>query len=148
MLVEAKAHGSELSAAGKRIRPSASSKTHQNHGRICKAIAEASAALNKIGCGVNLSSGTHYQLANRVAFAWKLASMGVPVILVYLAFLGDTSVGEPIRDQDHWQEIFMDHTKSIIPPDFVEHEVDCGSAAFRILLRSRPALLLATKDGR
>jgi hypothetical protein len=38
--------------------------------------------------GWTLSRDSHYQLTNRFAWAWKLASMGVPVVLGYLGFQG------------------------------------------------------------
>jgi len=34
-----------------------------------------------------LSRDSLYQLANRFAWAWKIASLGVPVALVYLGFI-------------------------------------------------------------
>ena len=40
----------------------------------------------------------HYSLCNRVAWAWKLAQLGVPVVWVYLGFLNATEMldqGQP-----------------------------------------------------
>jgi hypothetical protein len=104
-LVEAKAHERELDRRGKRIDPDGSANSVANHEHIGEAIAEASAALDGIIRGVRLSRDSHYQLANRVAYSWKLASMGVPTVSIYLGFTGDTGiadVGPPFRDRAHW----------------------------------------------
>ena len=88
VLVEAKAHVNELHIAGKPFRttgPKASDPLR--HKRIGEAIAEAGVRLNAIEPGFSLSRDSHYQLSNRFAWAWKVASMGVPVLLVYLGFL-------------------------------------------------------------
>lgn len=85
-LVEAKAHERELDWRGKRVDPDGSDNSAANHEHIGQAITEASAALGKIVLGVRISRDSHYQFANRVAYSWKLASMGVPVLLVYLGF--------------------------------------------------------------
>lgn len=55
---------------------------------------------------MTISRDSHYQFANRLGFAWKLASIGVPTVLVYLGFTGDDGIidrGEPLRDADHWR---------------------------------------------
>ena len=100
-LVEAKAHDNELDWAGKRPARKDSANSLENHEHIGRAIDEASAALDRIVPGVRISRDTHYQLANRVAYSWKLASMGIPVVLVYLGFTGDggiANVGPQFRD--------------------------------------------------
>jgi hypothetical protein len=40
-----------------------------------------------------LTADSHYQLANRLASAYKVASAGIPVVLLYLGFTGDTYFG-------------------------------------------------------
>lgn len=67
-------------------------------------IAEACAGLQLLGPAVRISRDSHYQLSNRVAFAWKLATLGLPTVLVYLGFWGDdgiADVGEPFWDAEH-----------------------------------------------
>src|SRR5258708_370248 len=85
ILMEAKAHTAELSVAGK-LHPirQTSEQQHRsdaNHSQIARAIAEANAALRCAIPGVALDRDRGYQFANRIAFAWKLASLGVPVAL-------------------------------------------------------------------
>lgn len=79
MLVEAKAHLSELKEEGKTLASDASTQSHSNHAQIAECIAEASQALNDTLPGtVDLTIDSHYQLANRIASAWKPASCGLP----------------------------------------------------------------------
>ena len=74
LLVEAKAHSAELGESD-----SCGSKNHGNRERIRWAITEAAAGLETAtGSTWNLSSDSHYQLSNRFAWSWKLASLGIP----------------------------------------------------------------------
>lgn len=74
ILVEAKANVPELKTEGKLSAESPSVKSDENHERIAAAINQAKNALNKSIAGVNISRQSHYQLSNRVAYSWKLAS--------------------------------------------------------------------------
>ncbi len=142
-LVEAKAHERELDWRGKRGDPDGSANSAANHERIGQAIAEASAALDRIIPGVRLSRDSHYQLANRVAYSWKLASMGVPVVLVYLGFTRDNGmadVGPPLRDPTHWQSLMRSYTAGVLPAGFIDRWLPCGKARMRMIVRSRPVL--------
>jgi hypothetical protein len=148
VLVEAKAHELELKKEGKaaparrgrqrELGPSDDSKA--NHDRIRLAIAQACDALRLIDPRVQLSSERHYQLANRVAFAWRLASLGVPVVLVYLGFLGDTGiadVGPPFMSKEAWEQALRSHTTDVFPAELWERPIECGGAPFWFLARSR-----------
>lgn len=44
--------------------------------------------LTKLAWGIERDS--YYQLSNRFAWTWKLASLGVPVVLLYLGFSNAT----------------------------------------------------------
>lgn len=94
VLLEAKAHENELSPAGKVLRPDAPANSRENHERIDQAIEEARQALDRLVPGVRISRDSHYQLSNRVAYAWKLASLGIPNVLIYLGLIGDTGIPE------------------------------------------------------
>lgn len=84
LLVEAKAHLKELRAKDDRCRSS----NQANLDRIGNALAAANAALQSAtGKPWRLSRDRQYQLSNRFAWAWKLADLGIPVILLYLGFL-------------------------------------------------------------
>jgi hypothetical protein len=118
LIVEAKAHHAELKTDGKKLDEKASDNSRRNHGQIGRAITEASLGLNEEMAGWNLSRDSHYQLANRFAWAWKLASMGIPVVLVYLGFLGATEmkdIGEPFVDCADWSRVVLEHSQNVVP---------------------------------
>jgi hypothetical protein len=112
ILVEAKAHSGELKVHGKR--PG----NKDNEEKIGVAIQQANAALNATLSGWALSKDSHYQLANRFAWSWKIASLGVPVILVYLGFLCAREMddqGEPFADADAWKSFVKEYSRGIVP---------------------------------
>ena len=125
ILIEAKAHSAELKAEGKALKKDASADSRRNHTRITAAIDEANTGFNDITFGFqglkhnfNLSINTHYQLANRFAWAYKLASLGVPVVLVYLAFSAATEMedqGTPFDTATDWIKCLVDHAEGIVP---------------------------------
>jgi hypothetical protein len=116
LLVEAKAHSNELSTRGK-LKPR-TPKGWKNHERIEKAIREASAALNRVSPAWALSRDSHYQLCNRFAWAWKLASLGVPVILMYLGFLNADEMayrGQPFGTAGDWDSVLRAYSRGVVP---------------------------------
>ena len=118
LLAEAKAHAGELSVTGKAVPTSPNG--WRNHERIGAAIAEANDGLGlDSGRPWALSRDSHYQLSNRFTWAWKLASLGVPVVLVYLGFLNAdemTDRGQPFRSEDELTSVLMDHGDGIVDP--------------------------------
>ena len=141
VLIEAKAHTNELKIEGKGLDPNASFNSLENHKRIGQAIDRASQALAESIPGVNISRDTHYQLANRVAFSWKIATLGIPVILVYLGFLGDkgiADIGEPFRDAKHWEQELWKYMDTKLPCKFIDRWIDCGEAQMQMIIRSLP----------
>ncbi len=137
LLVEAKAHATELSCAGK-TRP-ATPNGWKNHEKIGRAIAEANAALNELRAGWALSRDSHYQLSNRYAWAWKLASLGVPVVLVYLGFLNADEMadrGEPFRMAQAWAQAVQTHSQGIVPDNTWGQDIDVGGVPLWPLIRS------------
>ena len=116
LLIEAKAHGKELSEAGK-PRPK-SSNGWKNHERIGLVIAEASEHF-QIATGEcwDLSRDHHYQLSNRFAWSWKLASLGIPVILLYLGFLNAQEMaadGPLFRTESEWTRTLRAHSRGTV----------------------------------
>lgn len=142
VLVEAKAHEDELDWGPKRLDRSASSDSKDNHKRIGDAIEEARKALNRALSGtVAISRDCRYQLSNRVAYAWKLASLDVPVVLAYLGFLGDTYFNaDYLRDADHWQRVTGGYMQGVVPLSLPGTWTECGKSAFTLVIRSRPVL--------
>jgi hypothetical protein len=109
VLVEAKANWTELGVGSKPLSSSASIRSTENHARIAGAIEEACRGWREIDSDVRISCDSHYQLANRLAFTWKLAELGVSVVLVYLGFTGDAGIadaGKPFANPANWQAAF------------------------------------------
>jgi hypothetical protein len=143
VLVEAKANVPELSTAGKPTDADVSAASAENHERIGLAIGEACTALQRVASSTSISRDSHYQLSNRVAFAWKLASAGVPTVLVYLGFWGDDGIadaGAPFRSAAHWETVFAEYACAVAPKELFEYRLDCGAAPMWLLVRSRQVI--------
>jgi hypothetical protein len=162
VLVEAKAHDEEF-VNSKSPKEMLSTTSVNNRLQIMRAIYEASDALAPVFPGLDLlqelRSGfadrvdlcSHYQLSNRVAFSWKLASMGLPVVLVYLGFVGDHGIVDrrierkPLEDESHWRVVFTEYALPVFGSAFLENileekPINCGNASMTILLRSKSVL--------
>lgn len=112
VLLEAKAHHAELGPGGKPPNHPA------NDARIAANIDEACAGLNAVSTEWAISTRSHYQLANRFAWAWKLAQLGVPVVLVYLGFLAADEMvdrGRPIADDADWDRMMAAYSEGLVP---------------------------------
>ena len=86
-----------------------------------------------------LSRDSHYQLSNRFAWAWKLASLGIPVVLVYLGFLSAiemTDLGQPLRSGDEWKAVLMDHCDGIVDRKSWGEWLDIGGVPMVALVRA------------
>ena len=140
VLVEAKAHKTELDCNVKRLLVNASENSRINHDRIGQCIEDCRMILNQHIPGVNISRDSHYQLANRVAFACRLAQCGFPVVLMYLGFLGDTGIPAycfPFQDNDHWQRAMREYMAGVLPPHFLDQRIELPSGgSMRMLIRS------------
>ncbi len=134
ILIEAKAHETELTEPN-----NYSSKNPKNFQRIGKAISEANDNLQqKTNGNWNLSLCGHYQLSNRFAWSWKIASLGVPVVLVYLGFLNarDMACDSPIfKSEEDWKRILKNYSKSTVDNTCWEKRWDFA-APFIPIIRS------------
>ena len=113
LLVEAKAHSAELGESD-----SCGSGNLGNRERIRLAITEAAAGLQTATGGAwNLSPDSHYQLSNRFAWSWKLASLGIPVILLYLGFLNAEDIadrGQVFGSAGQWETSLKAHSEGVV----------------------------------
>ena len=138
LLIEAKAHEAELSSSGKSAPSSPNSR--KNHRRIGLAIAEANNALEAAtGKSWGLSRDTHYQLSNRFAWSWKLASLRIPVVLVYLGFLNAEDMsddGSLFRSEAAVETIFKRHCVSIVDKACWGDRLDIDGTPFIPLIRA------------
>lgn len=131
LLVEAKAHHGELDPSGKS--PDSSLKNHQ---KIGDAIEAANQGLK---AGWALSRDKCYQLSNRFAWGWKLASLKIPVILVYLGVLGAEEMRndarKPFDTEEQWSKAIREHAMGLVP-DVWETCVDVEGTALIPLIRT------------
>lgn len=146
ILVEAKANSKELKKDGKPLYEPASQNSRENHEQIARAIEEACIGWQRFRHPVSITGDSHYQLANRLAFTWKLAMLGFPVVLVYLGFTGDEGirgVGIPFSDGHDWKRAFASHLKGIFPIELFERRLDLGLTPVWLLSRSRPVTAMS-----
>ena len=138
ILVEAKAHLDELSKQGKKKPRTANG--WKNHERIGSAIKQANAGLERAtGGSWGLSRDHHYQLANRFAWSWKLALVGVPVVLVYLGFLNVQEMAPkdvPLRSEGDWTRALKDHTRGIVDDRCWGKRMEVNGIPFWPLMRT------------
>jgi hypothetical protein len=143
VLIEAKANVPELNPGGKSLASDASDRSRANHERIGCAIDEARAGWRLLDDGVRIGRDSHYQLANRLAFTWKLATLGIPVVLVYLGFTGDEGIreaGAPFADARDWQQAFGRYVQGTVPLDLFERRLEIAGCPVWLLSRSRPVI--------
>ena len=140
LIVEAKARVKELSENDSKAAPDLKNpRSRANDYSVRLRLCEASLALTDLDLGrFRLSADDHYQLSNRLAYLHKLASEGVPTVLMYLGWLKspDWPV-DPLQDTNHWETIVRDHMQAIAPWAFVgrSHEVERG-ASMQMVVRS------------
>ncbi len=66
---------------------------------------------------MGVSKNHSYQAANRFAWSWKVASLGTPVILVYLGFVGANQMsdrGEPFASLQDWTRTLESHFRGVV----------------------------------
>lgn len=142
LLVEAKAHAQELrkEESGRVLDADDSEDRRASHGTIGTAIAEAAAGLAlATGVPCHISRDSHYQMANRFAWAWKLTELGVPVVLVYLGFLNADEMqdrGAPFACHADWQQLVQAHSAKLFDVDPWERAWTCNGHSLVPLIRS------------
>lgn len=140
LLVEAKAHVGELDKSGKKLKNNASDNSKMNHIYIYEAIEQANITISKQMDGVCISRDKCYQLSNRIAHAWWLASQGIPVVLLYLGFLNckdmDDGKRKLIKTDEDWQSVFTKHAKLVGIDSIMGKWIDCGESNFITISKS------------
>lgn len=134
LLFEAKAHVNEASEEGKDV-----DSNPENHKRIRDAIQEARDGLNPILPGWKIDRDSHYQLSNRIAWTWKLATMKIPVVLIYLGFLNASEMkkGDSIFEKpEDWETCLRMHARGIVPDSVWETRIDVNGTPIWLLIRS------------
>ena len=113
LLVEAKAHAKELDRSSTRA-------SNRSREQIDAALAEANDGLRRLtGEDWALSADRHYQLANRIAWSWKLAALGMPTVLLYLGFLNAvemTNRRQMFTTAADWDLCVREYSSGMVPP--------------------------------
>ncbi|HET6384514.1 MAG TPA: hypothetical protein VFJ58_14055 [Armatimonadota bacterium] len=148
LLVEAKAHDAELrneergKPLGGEDNKGVSIDSRRNHVRIGACIQEASLALSSETRLVwSLSRDWNYQMANRFSWAWKLAELRIPVILVYLGYIGCEEMRKgasrrPIKSKQEWDELVMAHSQPLFPREVWNQKWNVHEQSFIPLIRA------------
>lgn len=142
LLVEAKAHAQELrkEESGRVLAANESEDRRASHGTIGRAIAEAATGLTlATGAPCHISRDSHYQMANRFAWAWKLTELGVPVVLVYLGFLNADEMEDrsaPFASDAEWHQLVQAHSAPLFEVDPWEKVWACNGHSLVPLIRS------------
>ena len=138
VLVEAKAHVAELTDAGRSAPKSPNG--FKNLERTTAAVMEASRELNNVLSGFSLTVESHYQLCNRFAWSWKIASLGVPVILVYLGFLNADDMAErgqtTFNSDFAWDKAVRNYGRGIVPDEAWTKKLDISGTPFIPIIRA------------
>lgn len=112
----------------------------RNHVRIGACLEEASIALAaETGRPWALARDHHYQMSNRFAWAWKLTELRVPVVLIYLGFLGCDDMAKDsavIAGDGEWEQLVRAHSAPIVPPDIWNQSWRVHERAFVPLIRT------------
>jgi hypothetical protein len=137
VLVEAKAYVTEFTREAK----GQGGDNADNRDQISQAIDQAREALSRHDAGVKISADYWYQFANRIAFAWKLASHRIPTALIYLGFTGDLGIPRDyLRDHDHWCRTVIENTQEFFPRSLWEKRIDINGTPVWFLIRSLPCI--------
>lgn len=135
LLVEAKAHGKELSESD-----TCSSTYPANREQIRRAIVEAASGLESVtGTPWAISRDHHYQLSNRFSWSWKLASLGIPVVLVYLGFLNAQDMvdrSSPFQSEDEWDRTLREYCKDVVDEGCWGNRLDITGTPLLPLIRA------------
>lgn len=133
LLVEAKAHSEELNEND------SSGAKGVNRRQIDRAVEEANAGLRALTSGPwALSTRHHYQLSNRFAWSWKLATLGVPVVLVYLGFLDAWDMreeGDPFQSGEDWRDTVLAYCRNVVDESCWDRTLDVGGVPLIPLVR-------------
>ncbi len=89
--------------------------------------------------GWELSRDAHYQLSNRFAWAWKLATLKIQVVLVYLGFRNVAEMskqGRPFTSQEDWEQGLRAYATGTVPEVAWGKRLDIAGTPLIPLIRS------------
>lgn len=100
--------------------------------------------------GWALSHRDCYQLSNRFAWAWKVASFGIPVVLIYLGFLNAKEMENGNRlvltSDEQWQRCVRSRSAGIIPPEAWDGKIMVENTPIFPMIRSLDVNICASSQ--
>ena len=118
----------------------------KNHEKIRMAIEEANSRLTKLtkrrlNRPFGISRDKYYQLSNRFAWCWKMASLGIPVLLVYLGLLNASEMGSGdgtiFKTHEDWDNLFKEKpVQEIVPYEAWGEEINVNGTPFTPILKT------------
>ncbi len=106
--------------------------------RIDSAMEEANVGLQELTGGPwALSTRHHYQLSNRFAWSWKLAMLGVPVVLLYLGFLNARDMqneGNTFQSKNDWRGTLLAYCHGVVDESCWDRILDVSGVPFMPLI--------------
>lgn len=151
LMVEGKAHVGEVKIYDAQTEPRDTPRSIANNLSIRLRVSKAHHALNALRIGkFVLSTGSHYQLVNRLAYLSKLSSLGVRTILLYLGWINspDWQGADPFTTEQHWLDTMKQFVKGVVPDDFLEREFrDPSGGSIHMIVRSLAASEVSRTQG-
>src|SRR5437867_2747633 len=77
---------------------------------------------------------------NRIAFGWKFASKGEPVVLIYIGWIGDRAISSDdwLQSDAHWRGSVSEHIRPVFPEIWIDRDLPTERDPFWFLVRSLP----------
>ena len=98
----------------------------------------------------HLGTTRKYQLANRFAWSWKLATLGKPVVLVYLGFLNAIEMKRggttTFRSDDDWKGALLEYSGDVVDSACWETELDVEGTTMLPLIRTAAVSTFESTD--
>lgn len=135
ILVEAKAHRGELYYKD----PSKAGDVSRKE--ITRALGEIQGPLAHKFQDIRFDIDSSYQISNRIAWAAKLAEIGIPTVLIYLGFLNcpemDHGSYKILRNSEDWKNLVKEYpgkktkgTWAYIPEELWNRKIKFGKTSF------------------
>jgi hypothetical protein len=135
LLVEAKAYHNELEP-----NDCCGATNQENLEQIGAALGNANQGLEAPLPGWRLTRDPHYQLWNRFAWSWRVATLGVPVILVYLGFLNSDEMadkGQSFQSLADWTGAIRRYADGFVPDRVWDCRLEINGTPMWSLIRAR-----------
>lgn len=81
-----------------------------------------------------------YQVSNRIAWGWRLASLGVPVTVLYLGFVQDRYwPRDRFESNEDWMQAARRYLVNVVPGDILDRRLQCSERGSLLISAGRAA---------